>query len=103
MSDNKSTALEFINAFCETDLEALESLLSEDLQFVGSFFQFNTREEYINSLKNGALEKSHYALISVTDNPDHVAVFYKYIKPESELSVAQLFTSNLKKSVKHGC
>lgn len=91
-TNNREIALEFVTAFCAGDVDALVPLLTDDLQFSGPFFKFNSASAYLDVLRSGPLEPSGCRLISVTANTDSVSVYYDYDKSAATITVAQLFT-----------
>jgi len=88
---HQELAIEFIKKFCAGDIEGLALLLSENLQFKGPLFQFNSREAYLLSLKQDPAQPADYRVISITESPDHISIFYDYEKNEGSITIAQLF------------
>ena len=88
---SRDIALEFIRRFCSADADGLAPLLADDLEFNGPFFQFNSREAYLQSLKSDPLEKSGYRVLSVTESTGSVSIFWDYEKADGDLTIAQLF------------
>lgn len=88
---NPEIAKEYLRCFCEGDIVGLEPLLAPDLHFIETFHAFHSREEYIESLRNNPPEKCECKVLSVTENENFVAIFYKYPKPVRVIFIAQLF------------
>lgn len=84
-------AIEFVRGFCAGDVEALVPLLAEDFRFSGPFFQFNSADAYLDTLRSDPLEAGGYKLLSVTENVDNVSIYYDYEKSDRVLTIAQLF------------
>jgi hypothetical protein len=89
--NNQEIALEYLRCFCVGDVTGLEPLLAPDLIFRGTFHSFGSAEEYLASLRSDPPEKCQYKIMSITENPDSVALFYEYQKPGGVMKIAQLF------------
>lgn len=87
---NREVVLEFLRYFCGGDIDGLETLLAEDLQFSGPYHHFGSRYAYIQSLKDAPPEKCGYRVLSLAANGDDVCVFYDYEKGDQSITVAQL-------------
>ena len=73
------------------DFDELKTILSDDLQFSGPFFKFNSADQYVNSLRNDSPEDFEYDIIkSYTDNSSACLV-YKFSKPGISTCMAQTF------------
>lgn len=88
---NREVALRYLDAFCAADLAGLQAVLTEDVQFAGSLFQFHNRDDYLACLQHDPPEPGRYTLLSVTEAADSVAIFYLYETPGRTLKPAQLF------------
>lgn len=86
----RETVMDFLRCFCGSDIDALEPLLAEDLQFSGPFHHFGSRYAYIQSLRDDPPEKCGYRIISLAESGDDVCVFYDYEKRDKPIMVAQL-------------
>ena len=80
----------FLDRFCAGDIDGLEPLLAEDLQFSGPFYHFGSRYAYIQSLRDDPPEKCGHKILSLTERGDDVCVFYDYQKGGLSITVAQL-------------
>jgi len=89
--NNRDTALEFLRCFCAVDLAGLAPLLAEDLRLRGPLYSFDSRNSYLDSLKNDPPEKCTYQVLSVTEGKDCVSIYYDYEKHDRTLTIAQLF------------
>ena len=89
--NNGETAMEFLRCFGAGDVNGLEPLLAEDLQFNGPFYSFTSRDAYLDSLKNDPPEKCSNRVLSVTEGDDSVSVYYDYEKSDRVMTIAQLF------------
>ena len=83
--------MEYLRCFCAGDIDGLEPLLAADLHFTGTFHNYGSAGEYLDSLRNDPPEKCGYKVLSVTENEGSVAVFYEYRKPDRVMQLAQLF------------
>lgn len=88
---NRDIALEYLRCFCGGNIDGLSSLLAADLRFSGTFHDYYSASEYLDSLRNDPPEKTKYKVLSITEGDDSVAVFYEYQKPECVIQIAQLF------------
>jgi len=91
MMNNCDVAIKFVKCFCAGDVDALAPLLTPDLKFKGPFFNFDSADAYLNSLKNGPLEKCGYQMLSITEGKDSVSINYDYEKSDRTIAIAQLF------------
>jgi len=89
--ENRDIALDYIQCFCSADMQGLEKLLASDLKFVGPFHTYSSSAQYLADLRNDPPEHSSYNILSITESPESVAVFYEYIKPTQTMLIAQLF------------
>lgn len=90
----RDTVLAFLAHFCDGDVDRLEPLLAEDLQFFGPFYHFGSRYAYLQSLRDDPPEKCHLKVLSLTESGDDVCVFYDYEKAGQSITVAQLCRFN---------
>lgn len=88
---NRELAISFVERFCDGDLEAIASLLADELRFRGPFHQFDSRDAYLSCLSDDPLPPSRSHILSVTEHDDHVAVFYEYQKKDGSVTIGQLF------------
>lgn len=88
---NRDTALAFLECFCAGNIDGLEDFLNERLRVKGPLHQFNSRTEYLESLRADPPQSCEYDVLSVAIGDDDVTVFYDYLKTEGALTVAQLF------------
>ena len=88
---NRDAALKFLECFCAGSIDGLEVFLNERLHVRGQLHQFNSRAEYLESLRADPPQACGYDVLSVATGDDDVTVFYDYLKTEGPLTVAQLF------------
>lgn len=93
-TSNRDTVMAFLECFYGGNIEGLAFLLDEGLQVRGPLKRFSSRVQYLDSLKAEPPEVSDYAVLSVTEGDDSVAVFYNYGKSSGTLTVAQFFRFN---------
>jgi hypothetical protein len=91
MMNNCDVAIEFVKCFCAGDVDALAPLLTPDVRFKGPFYEFGSADAYLDSLKNGPLEKCGYRVLSITESKDSVSIYYDYEKSDRTITIAQLF------------
>lgn len=88
--DGKSLAKSFVECFFNADLEGIDSLLSTQFNLKGPLFEFDSKQDYIDSL-NGNLEVDPEAeILLVIGNENEATAFYKY---KGNL-IGQLFRCN---------
>ncbi|MFQ5586202.1 MAG: nuclear transport factor 2 family protein [Thermodesulfobacteriota bacterium] len=84
--------MEYLRCFCAGDIDGLATLLTPDLTFRGTFHQYGSSAEYLESLRSDPPGKCGYRIVNVVEDGDSVAVFYDYEKPNRVITIAQLFT-----------
>ncbi len=89
--NNREVALEFLRCFCAGDVSGLTSILAEELRFRGPLYHFESREAFLNSLRDDPPQKCGYRILNITDGPDSISVYYDYLKPDGSITIAQLF------------
>ena len=75
----------------DAPLELMESLLAEDLVFKGPFFEFNSAEAYIESLKKDPPRDVKYKILQTYEKENSVCLIYQFSKPGVETLMAQTF------------
>jgi hypothetical protein len=76
--DSKSLARAFVECFCKADIEGLDSLLSIQFELKGPLFEFDSKQDYLDSL-HGNLEADPEAeIFSVIGSADEATAFYTY-------------------------
>lgn len=96
---NRDIALTFTQYFCSGNINEIKSLLDSNLIFKGPFHTFYSAKDYIESLEASPPEKLNCNIISVTENKNEVAIFYKYLKTYLTLDIAQLVKINNQKII----
>ena len=76
--DSKSLATSFIEYFCNADLSGIESLLSTNFKLKGPLFKFDSKLEYINSLKGNLEADPKAEILSVIGSESESSAIYKY-------------------------
>jgi len=88
---NRDIALEFLRCFCAGNVAGLAPLLASNLRLRGPLYRFDSRDSYLDSLKNDPPERCTYQVLSVTESEDSVSIYYDYEKRDRTLTIAQLF------------
>lgn len=83
--------MEFLRCFCAGDIDGLVPLLARDLKFTGTLHNFASAADYLDGLRRDPPQPCGYRVLSVTEGPDSVAVFYEYQKPARLMTIAQWF------------
>jgi hypothetical protein len=73
------------------NLEELRKILSDDLQFRGPFFNFNSADTYVDSLKNDPPVDFKYEIIKSYANDSSACLIYQFSKPGVSTSMTQIF------------
>ncbi len=88
-------ALKYMEIFFSGEnIEELEHLFAEDLTFRGPLYEFNSAEDYIDSLKSDPLREFAYEIISSFENSSSARLVYRFTKPGVSTLMAQLFEVN---------
>lgn len=75
---SKTLAKKFVEYFCNADLDGIDSLLSTQFHLKGPLFEFDSKQDYLDSL-NGNLEADlESEILSVIGNTDEASAFYRY-------------------------
>lgn len=85
----REISVAFAEAFCSGDLERLASFLTADFQLRGPLFTFDSREAYLQSLREDPPERGGCRVLHATGNGEDAAVLYEYRKASSTVLVAQ--------------
>lgn len=86
------TALKYMDIlYSGKDIEMLRNILSEELIFKGPFFEFDTAEDYINSLKSDPPIGFKYELLYTFEESSVVCLIYQFSKPGIQTPMTQLF------------
>ena len=85
--DSKSLARSFVECFCKADLEGIDALLSMQFNLKGPLFEFDSKQDYIDSLSGNLEADPEAAILSVIGNTEEATAFYYY---KGNL-IAQLF------------
>lgn len=88
---NREVALEFLRCFCAPDIDGLAPLLARDLKFTGTLYSYDSAADYLDGLRRDPPQSCGYRVLSITEGPDSVAVFYEYQKPGRAVTIAQFF------------
>lgn len=97
---NKAIAIQFVEYFCEGNIDQLALLLSSEFYFHGPLCQFNNANAYIEALRQDPPENSECLIKSITENESQVAIFYDYLKHGEALPIAQLFEFDAQHKIK---
>ena len=81
----------YLEHFCSGNVDGVESTLAEGFRLRGPLFKFDSREAYIQSLREGPLEKASCRILATTQGDDTASVFYEYKKSSGSNVVAQFF------------
>ena len=89
---NLDIALKYMSIlFAGGDLDELSVILSEDLQFEGPLYRFNSASDYINSLQKDPPAGFDYKLIRVFEAAGSVNLIYEFTKGNIRTPMSQLF------------
>jgi len=88
---NKQTAIDFLELFCQGEIEKLEKLLHDDFSFSGPYIAFDSKEGYISSLMEDPPKGFNIEILKSFDEGDEVGIFYDFSKPNIDTPMAQYF------------
>jgi len=88
---NKDVAVLFVQNFCESKIDLLGPLLTETFRLSGPFFECQSREEYLQKLKEHPPEEAIFNIINCFEDGEQVCLVYDYTKAASTTTIAQLF------------
>jgi len=85
-------ALKYMEIFFSGEnIEELRPLFAEDLTFRGPLYEFNSAEDYIDSLKLDPPEGFGYEIIGSFEDSSSARLVYRFTKPGVSTLMAQLF------------
>ncbi len=85
-------ALQYMGIFFSgQDLDRLYNILTDDVKFSGPFYQFESAQDYIESLQSDPPVECQYTLVQVFENGPFVNVIYQFSKPYVCAHMSQLF------------
>jgi len=73
------------------NLEELRIILSDDLQFRGPFFNFDSADTYVDSLRNDPPVDFEFEIIKSYADDSSVCLVYRFSKPGVSTSMTQTF------------
>ncbi len=82
---------DYLECFCSGDVDGVAATLGDEFRLRGPLFEFDSREEYLQSLRDDALEKVPYSVLESTAGDDTVSVIYEYQKTSGSITIAQFF------------
>jgi hypothetical protein len=88
---NRDVALEFLERFCEADIDGLERLMTKDVRVAGPLFSGDSRREYLRALREDPPERCGFSVVGVTEAVGSVSIFADYEKKDRTVRVAHLF------------
>ena len=83
--------------FKSGDFEGLERLLADDLQFRGPLYNFDTANDYVNSLRADPPLGFDYEIIRTYVDNSSACLVYKFSKPGVTTTMVQTFETDNKK------
>lgn len=90
MTSPKELSLEFVRAFCDADVDRIASLLTDEFRLSGPFLRADSREEYIQSLRDRPPETGgEFELLQSFEAEDDTCLIYEYSRSGSSVLIAQ--------------
>ena len=77
--------------FSGGDLEELSHLFANDFRFRGPSYDFDSAEDYINSLRADPPKKFQYKIIGSFEDESSACLVYQFSKPGVSTPMAQMF------------
>lgn len=87
----REIALEYLNRFCRGDIDGVKVMLTTDFRLRGPLFEFDSRDEYIESLQESPILPTGHEILDITEGSSSVSIFYAYQKSSGTVIIAQLF------------
>ncbi len=85
-------ALKYMEIFFSGgDIDELTHLFANDFTFRGPFYEFDSAEDYIRSLKSDPPNGFAYEMINSFENDSSACLVYQFRKPGVSVPMAQLF------------
>jgi len=75
----------------QQDLALLGQLLADDCHFKGPFYEFNSAEAYIASLKAAPPDDFEYEIIAAYENDSSACLVYQFKRQTISTPMAQVF------------
>jgi hypothetical protein len=95
MKPTELAKIYMMSFFGKKPLKEMQSILAEDLIFTGTFYKYNTAEDYIQSLKeNMPTDEIAYEILQEYENENSCCLVYQTRKQGLEETMAQLFEVN---------
>ena len=91
---NQQIALDFLQHFCQGNIQELSKLLDEDFSFRGPFIELNSKEDYIASLTEDPPKDFGIEILTSFEEENEVGLFYTFSKPNVSTPMAQYFKFN---------
>lgn len=85
----RDLSLEFLDAFCNGEIDRLEALLAEDLRFEGPLLQSNHRAAYLERLHADPPGEASYEIRDLIESHESVALLYDYRTKSGTTLIAQ--------------
>ena len=77
--------------FAGDRIDNLSYLLADKFTFCGPFYEFNSAESYINSLKADPPVGFNYSPIATFEDKSSACLIYQFSKPGISVPMAQIF------------
>jgi hypothetical protein len=77
--------------FTGSDFEEFNHILTQDFQFQGPFYQFDSALSYINALKYDPPKACEYQIIKSYENDSSACLVFQFSKPGILVKMAQTF------------
>ena len=85
-------ALQYMDIFYSNrEIDTLAPLFADDLVFQGPFYQFDSADAYLASLRSDSRAGLTYSLIHSSATATSACLIYQFSKPGTSTPMAQLF------------
>ncbi|KPK55898.1 MAG: hypothetical protein AMS22_02900 [Thiotrichales bacterium SG8_50] len=82
----------YIKSFVgELPLESMAPVLADDLRFVGPWFEFDSAQAYLESLRADPPQAARYEILNAFEDGNSACLIYRFSKPGVQALVAQTF------------
>ena len=87
-----SLAREYVQCFCDGDVDAMASILSEDFRITGPLYEFHGKQAFLDRLRELNAPKAQFRILGQTASDDHASIFFQYLLGKLTLVMAMHFT-----------
>ena len=87
-----SLAREYVQCFCDGDVEAMARILSDDFHITVPIYEFHGKQAFLDRLRELNAPQAQYRILGQTASEEHASVFFHYLLGKLQLLMAMHFT-----------